>query len=117
MKYEATITFEAYEDDYNNGELYGIDNEWTETLEANTPEELKEKICDATYNNWYYIDRDEDADEDEEAAYRTSYLANADNEGQATIADIEQWKKGETRLWAINCYIAVSKVTKEKVTL
>lgn len=117
MKYEVTIIFEAYEDSYEEGEIGGLSNEWTLTLAANTPEELQEQICDATYTDWKYIDRDENNDTEEATAYATSYLANADNDGDATNTELAEWREGKTRLWAIHCNIFVSKVSKEKVTL
>lgn len=116
--YRAKIYFEAYEDTYEEGEAVKCDNIWNDTLEANTKEELKTKIVEAVYAPKFEDLDDEQANKYEHATeYSYSYLANADNQGEATKAEIESWKKGFTRLWAINCHIMVTEVTEKKAIL
>ncbi len=38
-------------------------------------------------------------------------------EGDASESEIESWRKGDTRLWAINCQILVTEVTEKKAVL
>lgn len=116
--YKAHIFFDATEDNYQEGEIGGVSNSWDETLTAETTEELKQKILDATYTkNWELVDDEQINEYDHATEYHTSYLANAENEGDASEAEIESWKKGETRLWAIHCHVLVTKVTEEKASL
>ena len=49
--------------------------------------------------------------------YHAGYLANADNEGDASASEIEQWKQGKLKLWAIHCHILVTEVTETKASL
>ena len=116
MAYKAQIEFSAYEDDYNEGEGAYV-NGWNETLEADTKSELRNKILEATYSKWEDLDDEQINEYDWATEYHTSYLANADNEGDATPREIEAWKKGEMKLYAINCHILVTEVTEKKASL
>lgn len=117
--YKATIYFDAYEDDFKEGEAMNCDNQWTETLMAKTKAELREKIANATYCDWAKgeIERGDDSDVEAAIEYWAGYTANAENEGEASAAEIEQWKQGKCRLWAIHCQILVSKVTQTKAVI
>ena len=116
--YKAVIYFDAIEDNYNDGEIGGIVNSWTETLEAPTTEELKQKIVDATYQEDFTTIDDEQINEYEHATeYHTSYLADDNNQGDASDQQIEQWRAGKLRLWAIRCHILVTKLTEVKAAL
>jgi len=115
--YKAEIEFTATEEDYNLGEVGGVDNSWNETYIADTQSELRNKILEATYSKWADLDDDQMNDYDWCTEYHTSYMANAENIGNATEAELEQWSKGEIRLWAVNCHILVTEVTEKKASL
>lgn len=117
MAYKAEIEFLAYEDDYNEGEVSGIVNSWNQTITADTKANLRNEICDATYSKWEDIDGDQMNEYDHATEYHTSYLANEDNQGDASESEIEEWKKGELKLYAINCHILVTEVTEQKASL
>lgn len=112
--YQAKIYFEAYEDSYTEGETTDCTNSWQDTLTDSDPERLKQKIIDATYTKWEDIEQDDINDHPNQTEYWTSYHANADNVGNASDAQIEQWKAGKCRLWAIHCQILVSKLTEKR---
>ena len=115
--YKADIEFTAYEDVFEDGENTSCDNSWNETLTADTASELRNKILEATYSRWEDLDDEQINEYDFATEYHTSYLANADNEGDASEAEIESWKLGQTRLWAIHCHILVTEVTEKKASL
>jgi hypothetical protein len=115
--YKAQIEFRAVEDDYNEGESLTVDNVWEETLTADTKSELRNKILEATYSKWADLDDEQINEYDWATEYHTSYLANAENEGSASESEIEAWKKGELKLWAVNCHILVTEVTEKKASL
>lgn len=115
--YEANIYFSVEEDSYDNGQTGHEVNSWNDIITADTADELREKLEEATYSKrgeW----NDEQINEYEKATeYSVTYLANESNEGEATASEIEQWKKGECRLFAVYCHILVSKTTKTKAEL
>jgi len=115
--YKAEIEFIAVKDDYENGEELTADNVWYETLTADTQSELRNKILDITYSKWTDLNDEKINEYDWCTEYHTSYLANADNEGNATEREIKQWKQGELELWAINCHICVTEVLERKAEL
>lgn len=115
--YEAHIYYEAYEDIYEFGQAMNCDNSWHELITAKDKADLKQEISDRTYTKWTLIDRDEETDGEEAFTYRTSYLATAENDGEASREQIEQWKHGKRRLWSVDCTILVSEVTKKGVAL
>lgn len=115
--YKAVICFEAIEDDYEQGEIGRSVNSWDETLTAETQSELRNKILKATYSKWVDLDDDQANEYDWCTEYHTSYLADENNEGDASLGQIEQWKKGKLRLYAVNCHILVTETTESKVTL
>lgn len=115
--YKATIHFEAYEDDYEQGELDHV-NSWVDTIERDTQAELKQAIIEATYqNDFSTIDDEQMNGYDWATEYHTSYLADEDNQGDASESQIEEWKKGELKLYAINCHILVTKLEETKASL
>lgn len=117
-QYKAEIEFTAYEDDYNEGESLSCDNRWIETITADTQAELRNKILEATYSKWSDLDDEQINEYDWCTEYATGYTANESNEGEATQADIEDWKNGgNTKVWAIHCHILVTKVTESKASL
>lgn len=115
--YKAVIYFEAYEDSYEDGEIGNIANHWDETLTAKTKKELRELIEKATYNEWKNIEHEDINEYPKASEYWTSYLADEDNQGDAYPSQIEEWKAGKLRLWAIRCHILVSKVTETKAVI
>lgn len=116
--YKANIEFTAYKDDYTEGEDITAVNSWYETLEANTKDELKQKILDATYTDKWENVSDEQINEYEHATeYFTEYTANGENDGNASASEIEQWKKGELDLYAIHCHILVTEAIEQKTVL
>lgn len=115
--YKAKIYFEAYEDIYSDGEQLNCDNQWDEELTAKTKEELKEAILQATYSKWENVDKEQINEYDWCTEYHTAYITNEENVADASKAEIEEWKKGELRLWAVHCHILVTKVTEEKTSL
>jgi len=115
--FRAQIEFMAFEDDWNEGQSLQNDNYWTETLEAETAADLREKVLAATYSKWGELDGEQINEYDHATEYHTSYLADAENEGAATPAQIELWKQGKLRLWAVNCHILVTEVTEKKAAL
>lgn len=116
MSYKAQIEFTAYEDDYNEGEG-AFANQWNETLLADTQSELRNKILEATYSKWEDLDDDQMNEYDWCTEYHTSYLATEDNIGDATPSEIKAWKKGEMKLYIVNCHILVTEVTEKKASL
>lgn len=117
MTYKAHIEFTANEDNYEQGEISTGDNSWDETLYADTQAELRNKVLEATYSKWADLDDEQANGYDWCTEYHTSYLANADNQGDASESEIEAWKRGECRLWAINCHILVTQVNETKAIL
>lgn len=115
MYYQATIHFSAIEDDYEQGEIGGSVNDWIETIEADTTKELKEKVLQATYST--ELDDEQINDYSFATEYATSYLADENNEGDASPKQIEQWKLGKLKLYAINCHILVTEVSSQKASL
>lgn len=116
MSYKAQIYFDAYEDDYKEGELNQA-NSWEQTLTADTQSELRNKILEATYSKWEDLSDEQINEYDWCTEYATTYLTNADNEGDASESEIEQWKKGDLKLYAVNCHILVTEVIEKKATL
>lgn len=113
-QYKATIHFDAYEDSYEQGELDHV-NSWTDEIVKDTKGELQQAILDATYqDDFSTVDDEQMNDYDWCTEYHTTYLANEDNQGDASKQEIEQWKKGEIKLYAINCHILVTKITETK---
>lgn len=119
MYYQAKVMFDVFEDDYKDGEATNSVNWWIETLTAKTTDELKTKIENSTYSKFSddTIERDEVMDTDEVTAYRASYMTDQDNEDEPTEFQLEQWKQGQLKLYAVNCNIRVSKVIETKVEL
>lgn len=117
MTYQAKIDYDAYKDDYNEGQDLGCVNSWQETIAADTQSELRNKVLEATYSKWQDLDNEQLNEYDWCTEYHTSYLANADNEGEATPSEIEAWKQGKLDLYAINCHILVTEVTEQKASL
>lgn len=115
--FKATIYFEAVKDNWQEGESLTTDNSWTETLTAETTAELRAKVLQVTYSDWKNIDDEQINDYDFATEYHTSYMADAANVGDASAAQIEQWKQGKLRLWAVNCHILVTEVIETKATL
>lgn len=115
--YKAQIEFNAVEDNYQEGEIGQSWNNWTEELTADTQSELRNKILEATYSKWEDLDDEQMNEYDWCTEYHTSYLANAENVGDASKAEIEAWKLGKCRLWAVNCHILVTEVTEKKASL
>lgn len=114
--YKAIIHFDATEDDYEDGEIGGVVNSWEETLTAKTQSELRNKVLGATYSKWEDLDDDQMNEYDWCTEYHTSYLANEDNQGDASESEIEDWRQGKTRLFAITCQILVTEVTEAKAS-
>ena len=115
--YKAHIYFTAYEDDYEDGQSISADNSWDEVFTADTQSELRNKILEATYSKWEDLNDEQMNEYDWATEYSTSYLTNEENQGDASEREIEEWKQGKTRLWAIDCHILVTKVTEEKASL
>lgn len=117
MSYKATIYFDAYVDDYEQGQELQSVNYWTDTIEKDTTEELKKAICEATYSKWDDITYEDINEYPQASEYWTSYLADEDNQGDASASQVEQWKQGKLTLYAINCHILVSEVIEKKAVL
>lgn len=115
--YKAVIDFRAIEDSYTEGENLNADNSWVQTYTADTKSELRDKILEVTYSEWQYVDKEQINEYDWCTEYHTSYLANADNQGEATPQEIEAWKRGKCRLWSIDCHILVTEVIETKTSL
>lgn len=117
--YKALIFFDATEDSYKDGEIGNTGNSWDEILTADTKQELKEKIEQATYCNFENgeIVKDDINEYGYATEYWASYLANEENQGEAYPEEVKQWKRGKLRLWSINCHILVSEVTEKKAEL
>jgi len=115
--YKADIEYRAYEDNFTEGQDFDLVNSWNEVITADTASELRNKVLEATYSKWEDLDDDQMNEYDWCTEYHASYLANADNEGEATKAEIEAWKQGEIKLYAVNCHILVTEVTEQKASL
>ena len=116
MKYQASIYFDTAEDNYKEGELEA-GTSWEEVLTADTPAELRNKVLEATYSNWQDLNDEQINEYDWCTEYWTTYLANANNEGEADEAEIKLWKQGKLKLWAVHCQILVTKIIEEKGSL
>lgn len=115
--YKAIIQFDSYEDSYEEGEI-GRGTWWSMTIsDAKTKAELREAIERETYSDWAEIELNDEEEDNTGTVYVTAYMANADNEGEATPAEIEQWKQGKMRLWCVNCRIEVTEVIERKAVL
>lgn len=114
--YKAIIYFDRVEDDYEQGELER-GTSWTETFTADTKSELRNKVLEATYSKWAYLSDEQINNYDWCTEYHTSYLANAENVGNVSKSEVEQWKLGKLELWAVNCHILVTEVTEKKASL
>lgn len=115
--YKAIIYYEAELDNYENGVSGNIINEWQEKLTAKTTLELREKVLSATYSIWEDLN-DEQINEYKNATeYITSYMADSDNQGEASKHQLEQFKAGSLDLYVIYCHILVSEVIEKKATL
>ena len=103
-------SFEAYEDDYENGEL-GYANGWEENCacSAKTLPELIKKVQDKLYMSGkdFYWTIDVDG-----SSLRVNYLANENNE-LASKSEIEDWKNGEIKLYNVDGFIQIKKVMGE----
>lgn len=108
--YKASIYFEAYETSYTDGESTNASNWWHTELTANTLAELKDLVLEATYSNWENLDDEQMNDYDFAIEYHANYMANEGNEGEASLGEIAKWRRGELRLWAINCHVLVSEI-------
>lgn len=116
----ATIRFSAYEDNYAEGEDTRCVNSWEGTVEASTADELKQLIVASTYQDeWNLANFDDEQihEYSDMTEYHTSYLAPEDNVGDASKSQMDEWKQGKLRLWAIHCDILVSEITRTKVVL
>ena len=114
--YKAIIYFDGIEDDYEQGELERGAS-WAETFTAYTKSELLDKVLKATYSKWADMNDEQMNNYGWCTEYHTSYLANAENIGNASESEIEAWKRGELKLWAVNCHILVTEVTEKKASL
>ena len=116
MKYQAVIYANIFVDDYNLGEGEEV-NFWTQTLSAKTPKELLGELENYIPKN--AVANMEQAnlnDYDDSNEYFTSYLVDNDNNEPSRI-ELEQWEKGEIKLYVTNCQVLVSKVTNSKALL
>ena len=116
-KYKAQIEFISREDDYQEGELLETSSSWNETLIADTKEKLRERISEITYSKWENISDEQINEYDWCTEYHADYLANEDNNGEASEREIEQWKLGKIKLYGVSCHILVTQITEKKTTL
>jgi gas vesicle protein len=115
--YKATIYSEATEDNYMDSLVGDVVNSWEEVLTADTQSELRNKILEATYTEWKDLNDEQINDYDWCTEYHTSYLTNEDNQGKAYESEVKEWKKGKTKLYAVECHILVTEVTEKKASL
>lgn len=115
--YQAIIHYTTEEDIYSSGCTGKIGTDWTDKLEAATPEELRSIVEDNVYSKREDWGDDQINDYEDATEYWADYLANADNMGEATPTEIENWKQGKQRLWLVSCHILVSQITKQAATL
>lgn len=115
--YKAVIYFEAEVDDFEQGLTGEYGASWTEEFTTKTKEELRERISYTTNTKWEDIEQEDINDYPNASEYHTSYLTNEDNEGEASAEEVEEWKQGKLKLWAVNCHILVSKVTEAKALI
>lgn len=115
--YKATIYFEGYKDDYTEGESTNSDSSWEQELTADTQSELRNKVLEATYSKWSDLDDEQINEYDWCTEYHTGYMANANNEGEASEQELADFAEGKCELWAIHCHILVTEVTEKKASL
>lgn len=126
--YKATIYYDVVEDDYEEGEIGEPRRYREEGYTAETTGELRQLVLDATFqNNMDGVDDEQTGDYDLATEYRTTYLADYDAlypdalypgvYYKAAPKDIERWKRGDFRLWAVHCHILVSEITETKAVL
>lgn len=115
--YKARIHYEAYEDDYEEGQSFDLVSNWGEQIQEETLGELYSRVLEATYSKAGDLDDDQMNEYEDYTEYHTSYLSNGNNEGEATPSEVEAWKQGRLKLYAINCHILVSEVTEKKARL
>ena len=114
--YKAQIEFTAYLEDYKNGQLEQVNN-WQQEIVAKSQTELKEMVLGATYSNWEKLDDDQINEYDLCTEYHASYLANEENQGDASKTEIELWKADKLKLYSIECHILISEITETKASL
>lgn len=114
--YKANIYFNAIEDNYEDGEQEENSNSWDETFTAHTQSELRDKVLEATFSKWEDLDDEQISEYDHATEYSTIYLADEHNVTYAKPEQVEAWKRGELRLWAIHCHILVTEVTEKKAS-
>lgn len=113
--YKAIIHFDANEDSYTEGELLnGLHNSWTDEIRADTLPKLKEQILSATYSD--SLENEDINGYTDATEYWTGFMATEDN-FPVTDQELEQWKKGELRLYHVSCHILVSEVKQIKALL
>lgn len=115
--YQAKIYYDAVEDNYEEGEIGFVVNSWEDVLQADTQSELRNKVLDATYSKWEDLNDEQLNEYDWCTEYHTSYLANEDNQGDASESEVASWKQGKQKLYAINCHILITEVTEAKASL
>lgn len=114
--YKATIYYDMFEDNYEEGAIGSAENTWQEEIRADTQSELRNKVLEATYSKWEDLDDEQMNEYDFATEYHTSYLANASNE-LANDLEVDLWKQGKYKLWDIDCHILVSEVKESKAVL
>ena len=115
--YKAVIYFDTEEDDYNEGLNGKSGTSWVDSFESSTKEGLREQITDAVYCDWKDVMQDNANEYENQTEYWADYLANENNEGEATPQEVKQWKDGNLKLWSVRCHILVSEVKESKVLI
>ncbi len=115
--YKASILFESAPSSYEHGEDTEISNNWEDSAEFKTKDELKKWICEQCYTDWDLINHDDANEYDWASEYWAGYMTDEQNMGEASKTQLEQWEAGKLALWAVHCHILVSEVTKTKAVL
>ncbi len=100
--YKAEILCMTEEDNFEQGIIGDICSQWEITEKAGTIEKLIEQVEIATDT----LSKDWELYEEE---YRGSAIVDNDNV-VASDSELEEWKKGNMKLYCMDCYISFSEV-------
>ena len=116
LHYEASILFDVYEDDYEQGEGRRV-NSFKYAVNDKTLEGILKRVAnevDAKSIKEFYYDNINDYGDSTELWYE--HMVDGPDAGTpANEQDIQLWKQGKKKLYSVSCYIRLSSVGKTAV--
>lgn len=114
VKYKATIYCCTEVDSYEHGLTGEMGNSWDRVIIKSNFNQLIEEVADYVYAKSPSELEFKDINEYEDCSEAWfNYLANEDNY-QASESEIGRWKRGEIKLWNVNCHILITQVIEKK---